>query len=186
MGAGANTGACDLDEIRDERRELREHGNHRHTRHGPHHFRGAVGARHEDLAVELVVAARHLCLDRGDPVSALQQRRQAGELLERAARDRHHDRRAHPSEPGKLVGDECFDTGVLEPCGPDDPRRGFGDARRRVTLAGTERDRSRDDAAHLAKIDEPGYLDVARAWAAAMAADPTIARTIEAGLAAKR
>ncbi len=35
-------------------------------------------------------------------------------------------------------------------------------------------------------LDEAGYLDVARAWAAAMDADPTIARTIETGLAAKR
>ena len=32
-------------------------------------------------------------------------------------------------------------------------------------------------------LDEAGYLEVARAWAAAMDADPTIARTITAGLA---
>ena len=32
-------------------------------------------------------------------------------------------------------------------------------------------------------LDDAGYLEVARAWAAAMAADPTIARTIAAGLA---
>ena len=32
-------------------------------------------------------------------------------------------------------------------------------------------------------LDEAGYLEVAKAWAAAMEADPTIARTIAAGLA---
>ena len=32
-------------------------------------------------------------------------------------------------------------------------------------------------------LDEAGYLEVARAWAAAMEADPSIARTIAAGLA---
>ena len=32
-------------------------------------------------------------------------------------------------------------------------------------------------------LDDAGYLEVARAWAAAMAADPTIAQTITAGLA---
>jgi tetratricopeptide (TPR) repeat protein len=35
-------------------------------------------------------------------------------------------------------------------------------------------------------LDEAGYLDLARAWAAAMEADPTIAGTIAAGLAARR
>ena len=32
-------------------------------------------------------------------------------------------------------------------------------------------------------LDEAGYLDVAKQWAAAMEADPTIARTIASGLA---
>ena len=32
-------------------------------------------------------------------------------------------------------------------------------------------------------LDDAGYLEVARAWAAAMEHDPTIAKTIEAGLA---
>ena len=32
-------------------------------------------------------------------------------------------------------------------------------------------------------LDEAGYLEVAKAWAAAMDKDPTIARTITAGLA---
>jgi hypothetical protein len=35
-------------------------------------------------------------------------------------------------------------------------------------------------------LDEAGYLDVARAWAAAMDKDPTIAATINAGLAKPR
>jgi tetratricopeptide (TPR) repeat protein len=35
------------------------------------------------------------------------------------------------------------------------------------------------------ELDEAGYLELARAWAEAMDADPTIARTIEAGLAAR-
>jgi len=36
------------------------------------------------------------------------------------------------------------------------------------------------------ELDEASYLDLARAWAAAMEVDPTIIKTIEAGLASKR
>jgi tetratricopeptide (TPR) repeat protein len=39
------------------------------------------------------------------------------------------------------------------------------------------------EALALFDLDEAGYLEVARAWAAAMDADPTVAQTIEAGLA---
>jgi tetratricopeptide (TPR) repeat protein len=69
----------------------------------------------------------------------------------------------------------------------------------RVVVAGSKVARASDyiallrDLAALAPrealaqfdLDDAGYLEVARAWTAAMEADPSIARTIEAGLAAK-